>query len=39
MCRGIVARIMVSMTRALPLALLHIAVLLAPGTLAILEHV
>jgi hypothetical protein len=29
---------MVAMIRALPLALLHIGVLLAPGTIAILDH-
>ncbi|WCB92336.1 hypothetical protein DSM104299_01028 [Baekduia alba] len=30
---------MAAMTRALPLALLHLAVLFAPGALAILNHV
>jgi hypothetical protein len=30
---------MLPMIRALPLALLHLAVLFAPGTLAILNHV
>jgi hypothetical protein len=29
---------MVVMARALPLALLHVAVLLAPGTLAVLDQ-
>jgi hypothetical protein len=30
---------MVRMTRALPLALLHVGVLMAPGLIAILDHV
>jgi hypothetical protein len=38
MCGGRPGRIIVAMIRALPLALLHLGVLFAPGVLVIVEH-
>jgi hypothetical protein len=38
MCAARAARIMVAMIRALPLALLHLGVLFAPGAVAVVNQ-